>query len=304
MEMIGILPGYEEVDISAIFLLFLSLFCAMLIGDAGYGILFLVITRWARRRLPHAPALPFTLITIMSVSTIVWGALTGSWFGLVRLPAPLMGLKVNWLTDKDNVMSLCFFIGAVQLTLAHAWNAVRMANSFRAVAQIGWIGMAWTMFFTARTAAQGFPFPPHMLWVCAGSVAAIVLFMTPLRELKAEWFQHIVLPLNLVSNFVDIVSYIRLYAVGTASVAVAMAFNEMAAPMFSSILSGLLGAIILFLGHALNIVLATMGVVVHGVRLNLLEFASHVGMQWTGTPYQPFALEPGEGDGMRAEQGP
>ena len=102
----------------------------------------------------------------------------------------------------------------------------------------------------------------------------------------------------------DIVSYIRLYAVGTASVAVAMAFNEMAAPMFSSILSGLLGAIILFLGHALNIVLATMGVVVHGVRLNLLEFASHVGMQWTGTPYQPFALEPGEGDGMRAEQGP
>jgi len=77
-----------------------------------------------------------------------------------------------------------------------------------------------------------------MLWICAGSVAAIALFMTPMRELKAEWFQHIVLPLNLVSNFVDIVSYIRLYAVGTASVAVAMAFNEMAAPMFSSILSG------------------------------------------------------------------
>jgi V/A-type H+-transporting ATPase subunit I len=131
-----------------------------------------------------------------------------------------------------------------------------------------------------------------MPWVVGVGVALIIVFMTPPRELRAAWFQHAMLPLNLVSAFVDVVSYVRLFAVGAASFAVASAFDQMALGTgLSGPLAGLAAALILFLGHTLNILLATMGVLVHGVRLNTLEFAGHLGLEWSGHPYRPFRHE-------------
>jgi V/A-type H+-transporting ATPase subunit I len=120
-------------------------------------------------------------------------------------------------------------------------------------------------------------------------VVLIVLFMTAPRDFKNEWFNHVMLPLNLVSNFVDVVSYIRLFAVGTAGYAVASSFNKMIlGGGIEGVVAGLVAALLLFLGHTLNILLSVMGVLVHGVRLNTLEFSSHIGMAWTGLPYRPF----------------
>jgi V/A-type H+-transporting ATPase subunit I len=129
--------------------------------------------------------------------------------------------------------------------------------------------------------------------VLIAGVALIVLFMTPVRSLKAEWFNHVMLPLNLVSNFVDVVSYIRLFAVGSAGFAVANAFNTMMLDLGSDgLVSGIIAAVILFFAHVLNILLCAMGVMVHGIRLNTLEFSGHLGMQWTGVAYRPFARAP------------
>lgn len=285
MKFIGILPGYRELDIGAMFLVFFGLFFAMLVGDAGYGALFLGASLWARRRNPAAPRILFRLIDTMSVATIVWGVITGVFFGIHPKAWPL---TVTWLEDAEHVKRLCFIIAVVHLSLAHLWNIARMGRSLQSLAQLGWLGTTWTMFFFANKMVLGDAFPPVMGWVFVASVVLIVLFMTPLRQLKAEWFNHAMLPLNLVSNFVDVVSYIRLFAVGTASFAVADSFNTMLAPMFGSWLTGLFAAVFLFLAHALNIVLSLMGVMVHGVRLNTLEFSGHIGLQWTGIPYQPF----------------
>jgi V/A-type H+/Na+-transporting ATPase subunit I len=295
-DMIGLIPDYREIDISVAFLLFFSLFFAILIGDAGYGAVFLLLTLAARRKWPQAPRYPFALLGILSCGTIVWGILTGVYFGTSpgQLPAPLQRLTLGWLADpaqaEHNLILLCFLIGAVHLTVAHAWNTVRIINSTKALAQLGWIALTWTMFFTARTMILGGDFPRVawiLLWTGLGLVA---LFMTKPREFKADWANHVMLPLNVVSNFVDVVSYVRLFAVGSASLAVAAAFNEMAlAGGVNSIGAGLGAALILFLGHTLNILLGAMGILVHGVRLNTLEFSGHVGMQWTGIPYLPFA---------------
>lgn len=289
-DMIGILPGYKEVDISVSFLFFLSLFFAMLVGDAGYGLLFLGLAWLARRKFPSLPGHYLRLLQIMSVCTVVWGALTGVYFGMQ--PPALARLSVPWLKHDANVMLLCFVIGAVHLTVAHLWNVARMWNSPRALAQAGWICTTWTMFFAARTMVLGHPFPPFMFGVLALGVSLIVLFMTPVKLIKAEWFNHVMLPLSLVSNFVDVVSYLRLFAVGAASLSVASSFNTMALNLgWPQPLAGLAGALILFLGHLVNIALAAMGVMVHGVRLNTLEFSSHIGMQWSGAPYRPFARQ-------------
>lgn len=288
-DFIGVTPGYEEIDISAVFLLFLSLFFAMLVGDAGYGLLFLALTAWGRKKMPRAPAYPFNLMYIMSAATVVWGAVTGTWFGAGHLPTFLERMTVDWLREPRNVMLLCFLIGATHLTIAHLWNILRGWNSPKALAQLGWIGSTWTMFYMARNLVLDQPLPGWIGGLFLASVALIILFMTAPRDFKHEWFNHVMLPLNLVSNFVDLVSYIRLFAVGTAGYAVASSFNTMIlGGGVDGFFAGLLAALLLFIGHTLNILLCVMGVLVHGVRLNTLEFSSHIGMAWTGQPYRPF----------------
>ncbi|MBU4460221.1 MAG: hypothetical protein KJ579_06620, partial [Verrucomicrobia bacterium] len=217
MKFIGILPGYRELDIGAMFLVFFGLFFAMLVGDAGYGALFLGASLWARRKYRTAPRKLFNLIDTMAVATIAWGVITGVFFGIHPASWPL---TITWLENEENVKRLCFIIAVVHLSLAHLWNIVRMGRSLQSLAQLGWLCTTWTMFFYANKMVLGDEFPSLMGPVFLIGVVLIVLFMTPIRLLKAEWFNHAMLPLNLVSNFVDVVSYIRLFAVGTASFAV------------------------------------------------------------------------------------
>jgi len=287
---LGVVPGYNEADISVPFLVFFGIFFAMIVGDAGYGLLFLVLSEYARRRLPDFPPRVISLLRLMSVLTIAWGTLSGNYFGVEALPSALAAVRLDWLTEERNVMTLAFTIGVVHLTLAHGWNVVRYINTTRALVELGWVCTTWTMYFLARQLVLGDPFPAFAWVLLVVGVTLIAAFITPWRKLRSEWFTHAMLPLNLVSNFVDVVSYIRLFAVGAATFAVAEAFNALAGQVgLGGVLGGVVSALILFFGHTLNVLLAAMGVLVHGVRLNTLEFAGHLGMSWTGTPYRPFA---------------
>jgi len=118
----------------------------------------------------------------------------------------------------------------------------------------------------------------------------VILFSHPKKNIfKGALLSLADLPLKVISSFSDVVSYLRLFAVGYATVAVAMAFNNMAlASGINSIFSGIMAALILFLGHVLNILLALMAVIVHGIRLNMLEFSGHLDMEWSGIKYEPF----------------
>ncbi len=300
LEMVGITPGYAEVDVSAPFLLFLVLFAAMLIGDAGYGALILLGVFLARRKFPRAPAQPFALLRTVGLATVVWGAITGTYFAILSVPPFLDWMRLEWLAGSDkvattkNVMLLCFLIGAVHITVAHLWAALRCGKALTALAQLGWIASTWCMFFIAKTMVLGDPFPGFMIPVTIAGVGAIILFMTPVKQLKSEWFNHVMLPLSLVSNFVDVVSYLRLFAVGTAGVAVASSFNDMAARIGAAGgINLLFAALVAIFGHTLNLLLCAMGVLVHGVRLNTLEFSAHLGLQWSGVPYRPLQRRAG-----------
>ena len=96
--------------------------------------------------------------------------------------------------------------------------------------------------------------------------------------------------LGLVNNFTDVVSYVRLFAVGLAGVAIADAFNVMVTSSGTGSIAAIIGTVlILIAGHALNFVLGPMSVLVHGVRLNVLEFCSHASVTWSGFSYKPFS---------------
>ncbi len=295
---LGIIPGYHEIDISAWFLIFFSIFFAILIGDAGYGAIILVATIAARKKFKKAPPQPFWLFEILAISTIIWGVLSGNYFGidLSKLPGFLSAVPtIDYLNNAQNVQRICFLLGAIHLTIAHLWNAIVIGRRWRALSEIGWACIIWGNYFLALKLVVG-QVPPEIFGVTVfapfytiGFIAVILFSLPQPNPLKMIGAGTGALALGIINSFVDVVSYVRLFAVGAATLKVAQSFNEMA---FAADMPGWLlpifAALILLLGHGLNMVLGAMGVLVHGIRLNVLEFSGHLGMEWSGIEYDPL----------------
>ena len=97
-------------------------------------------------------------------------------------------------------------------------------------------------------------------------------------------------PFSVIGSFSDVLSYIRLFAVGMSGFYLASCFNNMGLEMMKGGAAGVVfGPLVLLAGHLLNIALCALGVLVHGVRLNTLEFSSHLGLRWSGFAFAPFA---------------
>ena len=291
-KVIEVVPGYRELDISLWFLLFFSVFFGMLIGDAGYGLIYFILTFWAQRKFGGKvkDKAPFYLFYILSSSAIIWGLLSASFFGqewlLERSVKPLLPA----LGDDKNVRTLCFFIGALHLSIAHIWRVLIQFPSLVALTDVGWISILWGAFFLAKVLILGAVMPVCGPWLIYIGMILVVFFSNPRKNILRGISAGLgTLLLNLINNFTDVVSYIRLFAVGLAGVAVADAFNKMAAGVgFKGIIPGLLSSFILLAGHGLNVLLGPMSVLVHGVRLNVLEFCTHLDIKWSGFSYRPL----------------
>jgi len=286
-RIINIIPGYKEMDISFHFLIFFSLFFGMLIGDSGYGIVYIFLTIFLQKRLRHfKDKTPFLLAYLLSICAIVWGLMTGVFFGRHPWLKPL----IPYLKEDVNVQSFCFLIGVIQLSIAHAWRVLRKWPSLKALADIGWVLILWPAYFLAKTLILNYPYPIFGIYSFILGAGLVVFFTEPVRNI----FRCIAsglgnLLLKLMGSFGDIVSYIRLFAVSAAGVAISDAFNQMAISIGrKSILATLAFFMVLFLGHTLNIIMGILAVLVHGVRLNVLEFSSHLDMEWSGREYIPF----------------
>ena len=290
---LGILPGYTEGDCSVPFYLFFSLFFAMLVGDAGYGAVMLAGVLAAAFKLRKNPAArPVLLIfTVFCLSTIVWGGLSGTYFGIAKeaLPETLRAIPtVGWLGDDNNIMFLCFLVGACHISVARLWNAALLAPHLKAIGEIGWLGVTWSMFtIVCGIVVSWFAQPSWTWWMLGGSVALILIPL--LADIRHEGVSIGMLPLNVISAMGDIISYVRLFAVGLASVKVAENFNSMALGLDLPLALRVLAVCaILLVGHGLNLAMGALSILVHAVRLNTLEFSNAKGITWSGLPYQPF----------------
>ena len=291
---LGIAPAYTEADVSVPFMCYFSLFFAMLVGDGAYGSIFLAGTLALRKKLPRAW---FVLLTVFSAATVVWGVLSNTWFG-AQLPF-LSGLPtVAWLADPSyhHMMLLCFTIGVSHLMLARIWNGLCKLNDSTCVAEFGWAGVLLFMYFVTNSIVGIFPgIPKPMFWVFGVSLAAVFGFTVKPSELKTRGAELGMLPLNVMSALGDIISYVRLFAVGLASVKVAENFNSMATGLvvgegavWMKALLAVAMVAILVVGHALNLAMAGLSILVHAVRLNTLEFSNHKGVSWAGYAFKPF----------------
>lgn len=319
-DFLGTVPGYREYDISGWFLLFFSLFFGMIFGDGGYGLLITLISVFAIIKNHKNNLQPFILLLILGLTTTLWGMLTCNWFGVPPQSLPeslkplLLKLDWNWISNASslpedtvtqNLQIFCFTIALVQLAVAHLKGIVRNIRSLKCLGEAGSLFMLMGIYYLVLNmvvSSERFPFD---LVLFEGIKASSVMF--PLigvgfglsfifsnyegSVLKSvlESFKNIIsVLLGVVNVFSDIVSYIRLWAVGLAGAAIANTVNEMAGPILGGFVI-FLGILLLGFGHGLNMILNVLSVIVHGVRLNTLEFSSHLGMTWSGFKYKPFS---------------
>ncbi len=302
MNFMGLVPGYKELDVSHIFMLFFTFFAGILVGDAGYGLVFLLLTLVVHGKQKFKTKIEFTLIYTLSLSVMFWGIITGTYFGakqIAEIPF-LSHLVVDKLAsfggDSLFVQKFMFTIGAIHLSIGHIQTGIRHINTVKAIAQLGWVAIIWGLYLIVNQMVLAEPAPNLMLWLFIVGALLIALFSNP----GTNFFKGVLsslagLPLSLLSGFSDIISYIRLYAVGLATVLMAVSFNQMAiGDGITTVSSGITAVIVLVLGHGLNMILAAMAVIVHGVRLNMLEYAGHAGVEFSGNEYNPFVLKNGK----------
>jgi len=318
---LGLLPGYREADISRWFLIFFTIFFGMIFADAAYGTIIMLIALLfifksafnKERRLQKKPITQgFFLLLLLGISNATWGILTCSWFGLEldKVPQILKDISLPLIseargTSKEvataNIQFFCFTLGLLHLTVAHLNNFFRYIKTPRCLADLGCISMLFGMYNLVlllivgpeyTVIPQGENFVNTLLcFVGAGFVLNFMFssYKTGMGQaLKGSLSNVITLILSIVNVFSDIMSYLRLWAVGLAGAAISVTVNTLVEPTIGKFIV-FLGVILFVFGHGLNMVLCVLSVLVHGVRLNTLEFSGHVGLNWSGKTYKPFA---------------
>ena len=328
-DFLGTVPGYFEYDISGWFLGFILIFFGIIFGDGGYGLLISAVTgalivKSVVSKKKVSPA--FLLIGLFGLSTILWGTLTCTWFGLSpeQIPEWLQKLSIPvisnvyadkiwyppWtngeygLTTAQNLQIFCFSLALVQLTVAHIKVAARNKKSIKILGDIGSIMQLIGIFYVVLSFvvnAQVFPFGLVISGIPVGTVALVMViagfvmsfvfsnYNGSIVKSILESLKNIVsVLLGVVNVFSDIVSYIRLWAVGLAGAAISATVNELAGPLLGNFLFMILAIVLLVFGHGLNMILNVLSVIVHGIRLNTLEFSSHLDMSWSGHKFKPF----------------
>ena len=309
-DILGILPGYREQDISLWFFLFFVLFFAMIIGDAGYGLLILAGTIALKVKMKKMNNILF-LLFVLSIATIIWGAVTGTWFGMEKaMQVPFLKamvipgfanypeyFNVTATAQQNNIMKFSFTIGAIQMALGSLLSIKKKIGekNLSWVADLGWVIAIISMYLLALYLVIGDNIPIMPVFGGIGiAFILVVIFggMSPEKTfaqgLKSGVADSFTVFLNTISCFGNVMSYIRLFAVGMAGLAISQSFNGIAAGFKGPMV--VMGIVVVIIGHALNIIMCFLSVVVHGVRLNVLEFSGQAGLEWTGIAYEPFKL--------------
>ena len=308
-DILGITPGYREQDISLWFFLFFILFFAMIIGDGAYGALILIGTIALHVKQKKLTNVTF-LLYVLSIATVIWGAVTGTWFGMKSaMEVPLLRSLVipsfatypeyfegvTSTSTQNAIMKFSFSIGAIQMVLGSILSIKKKIaeKDLSWVANLGWTIAIIAMYLLALNLVIHDPIPLVPVFALIGvAFVMVILFggMAPDKTfgegLKSGLGGAFTAFLDTISCFGNVMSYIRLFAVGMAGVAISQSFNGIAASMSGPLL--ILGVVVVIIGHTLNLVMCFLSVVVHGVRLNVLEFSGQAGLEWTGIPYEPF----------------
>ena len=301
-------PNYGEFDPTPILAPFFLLFFAMCMGDCGYGILLIIIGLLiAKKKLNIAMFEGLgPIITVLGVGTTVVGFFLGTFMGIDLYNAEWVPQALKNVMIKGNVMGydiqmvLAICIGVFHICLAMVVKAICYTKQFgfkENIATWGWLLLVVGGLIVAILGLTILPenvFKWALIAVGTVSALAIYIFNTPGRNPLINIGAGLWDTYNMATGILgDVLSYIRLYALGLAGGMLGAAFNNLGLMVMGGTTEGatwqwLPFVLILVLGHVLNLAMSALGAFVHPLRLSFVEYFKNAGYEGKGTLYQPF----------------
>ncbi|NDV66847.1 V-type ATP synthase subunit I [Bacteroides sp. 224] len=294
------LPKYGEMDLTPFFAPFFMVFFGLCLGDMGYGLfLLLLVTGYRLFTKNIGPTMKpiLSLVQILSFSTIVFGALTGGFFGysIYELDWPIaQWLKETVALDNNQMFQLSLILGVIQILFGMILKVVNQTIQFGfkyAVATLGWV-ILFISVIVAVLLPSVMPMGGTVHLIVLG-IAALMIFLynSPDKNIFVNiglgfWDTY-----NMATGLLgDILSYVRLFALGLSGGILASVFNSLAAGLKpDNVIAGSIVFVLIFLiGHAINIFMNVLGAIVHPMRLTFVEFFKNAGYEGGGKEYNPF----------------
>ena len=303
-EMIGDLyarPKYGTLDLTPFFAPFYMLFFGICLNDAGYGLVLLAagLVMLHKFREPGMMRRAAWFATLCAISTVVFGGICGSFFGLSLAE---YFPSIPFFDFQGKFFTVSLVIGLVQILFGMAlniWTTTRCFGITQAFGQIGWfvilmtcvLGVALPM---ASVTIPGFTAGSAAFYVALGIGFVLLLLLNnvkrnPLVNIGAGLWD---LYNNITGLLSDVLSYIRLFAIGLSGGVLALVFNTLAegfVPEGANIVVRLLVMIpILLIGHGINLFMSTISSFVHPMRLTFVEFFKNAGFEMATRSFDPI----------------
>lgn len=291
------LPTYQELDLTLFFAPFFMLFFGLCLGDMGYGLLMIVaLPVFTKLFKLINPDFSKGLVVLFGISTMLCGLLSGTFFGFNIYDLNIgfvQKMKEFLFVDNSTMFTVSLCIGVVQILFGMGIKAVNLTIQcgFKyALSTLGWLLLLLTIIVAVLT---GTDFSNPVVMVLMG-IAAVGIFLlnspgkNPLLNIGLGLWDSYNMATGLLG---DVLSYVRLFALGLSGGILANVFNSMATGMSPDIpvVGFLVTALIFIVGHALNIFMNILGAIVHPMRLTFVEFFKNSGYSGGGTEYRPFA---------------
>lgn len=270
-------PNYSDFDPSGIVLYCFAVFYGMIIGDAGYGLVLLGLTVLLHMKVKSTSDLWIRmrrLSYLLSFSVLFFGFISASYFGISLEPDNVLNkmLLLNFGTKEgqNQVMLVSVIMGMVHISIALAIKFYRM----RDLPSLGWIIVMWSAYALLISKMMKGEENPIATYILIAGFVLVVLFTSDAKNPIIRILLGLNGALGVVQLFADVLSYMRLFALGLATMYMCQTFNMLAEMPYKGLpyIGFLPAVLILISGHAINILLGIMGGVVHGLRLNFLEW--------------------------------
>lgn len=294
------LPKYNELDLTPFFAPFFMLFFGLCLGDSGYG-LFMVLAvtlyRMFAKKIESSMKSILTLVQLLGLSTMVCGLLTGTCFGFnlydIQLPF-FQTLKETISLDNQQMFNLSLILGGVQIIFGMILKSVNQTIQLGfkyAVSTIGWlIILVSTAFAFAAPSVLPMGGTVHLVFLVIGALMAY-FYNSPDKNIFVNFGLGLWDTYNMATGLLgDVLSYVRLFALGLSGGILASVFNSLAAGMSpDNVIAGPIVMVLIFLiGHSINIFMNVLGAMVHPMRLTFVEFFKNSGYEGGGKEYKPF----------------
>ena len=306
------MPDYGEFDPTPLLAPFYALFFGMCVGDAGYGLFIILLGLYLKKKVSKSMAGLLNLLITLGIATTIVGAIFNTFFGAsitnLDLPEWMRSLIITGKWDGtayDKTMVIALLVGMFHICFAMSVKAIGSTVRYgfmNALADWGWLLLVGGSVVVATLTYLGvFDIQmSKMILIGIGGVAAIGIYL--LNNIRRNVFANIGAGLwdtyNMVTGLMgDLLSYLRLYALGLAGGMLGGVFNDLGGQLRDSMgdfLFGIPGWIcfgfIFVFGHGLNIALSCLSGYVHSIRLTFVEYFKNSGYDGKGVEYKPFSF--------------